>query len=365
MNFVYADVKGNIGLIGAGYFPIVSSQEKPWLPMDGTGEGDISGRIPYEQIPRIYNPSNHWIATANQPQVDNQFPYYIGTTLYFDSGARADRIGELLQGKHNLTINDMQKMQLDVVDPVFSKVLPKLLEALSGDDLSELEQQVLVSLKDWQGEMNGDSSSAATWWHFWDDYVHFTFDPWWEKYQVPANKGRVPIGVSSNNPSLEQDLINWTLKDPQNAFFSNPISGESHDSKDLMRKSFHNTVHDLAEKFGSDSSVWRWDKLHTRNYPALTGLKALGYGPYGDGGDQHTINAAPSLKSKHGPTWRMITDWGDGTTIGQYPGGQSENPLSPWYKDRFPDWWQGQYKSLFNFEETNNVKKQVRWHLVH
>jgi penicillin amidase len=28
---------------------------------------------------------------------------------------------------------------------------------------------------------------------------------------------------------------------------------------------------------------------------------------------------------------------------GVYPGGQSENPASPWYADQIPLWWDNQY----------------------
>jgi penicillin amidase len=31
------------------------------------------------------------------------------------------------------------------------------------------------------------------------------------------------------------------------------------------------------------------------------------------------------------------------TAEGVYPGGQSENPASPWYDDQILLWWDGQY----------------------
>ncbi|HZK73753.1 MAG TPA: penicillin acylase family protein, partial [Clostridia bacterium] len=46
-NFVYADDAGNIGLISAGYYPLVA-QGQPWLPMPGTGEYDVTGTVPYD-----------------------------------------------------------------------------------------------------------------------------------------------------------------------------------------------------------------------------------------------------------------------------------------------------------------------------
>src|SRR6266478_9782915 len=53
-NFVYADDFGNIGLISAGYYPQVARGE-PCLPMPGTGEYDVTGTIPYNEIPQAFN----------------------------------------------------------------------------------------------------------------------------------------------------------------------------------------------------------------------------------------------------------------------------------------------------------------------
>jgi penicillin amidase len=42
----------------------------------------------------------------------------------------------------------------------------------------------------------------------------------------------------------------------------------------------------------------------------------------------------------------MIVGWsGPGRPVGEgiYPGGQSENPASPWYANLVGDWWNGRY----------------------
>jgi penicillin amidase len=42
----------------------------------------------------------------------------------------------------------------------------------------------------------------------------------------------------------------------------------------------------------------------------------------------------------------MIVDWtgrGHASAEGVYPGGQGENPASPWYSDQMADWWDGRY----------------------
>ena len=55
------------------------------------------------------------------------------------------------------------------------------------------------------------------------------------------------------------------------------------------------------------------------------------------------------LVSHAGPSWRMIVDWtgrDSATGEGVYPGGQSENPASPWYSDQMADWWNGRYLTM-------------------
>ena len=78
-NFVYADDRGNIGAISAGYYPVVRHGD-PWLPMPGTGADDVAGVIPYPAVPQVYDPPGHVVATANQRPVGGSYPYYIGTT---------------------------------------------------------------------------------------------------------------------------------------------------------------------------------------------------------------------------------------------------------------------------------------------
>jgi penicillin G amidase len=58
-NFVYADDRGNIGAISAGYYPQVRHGD-PWLPLPGTGADDVAGVIPYAAVPQVYDPPGLW-----------------------------------------------------------------------------------------------------------------------------------------------------------------------------------------------------------------------------------------------------------------------------------------------------------------
>ncbi len=114
-----------------------------------------------------------------------------------------------------------------------------------------------------------------------------------------------------------------------------------------MRTAFAATVRQLVDTLHQSPQGWTWGALHTRQFPSLTGAAALGYGPRASGGDLWTVDAAEGgMNSVVGPSWRMVVAWsGTGAPVadGIYPGGQSENPASPWYSDMVADWWAGTY----------------------
>jgi penicillin amidase len=113
-----------------------------------------------------------------------------------------------------------------------------------------------------------------------------------------------------------------------------------------MLTAFRAAVRHLSSTLGGAPSSWTWGRLHSREFPALSGADGLGYGPRPDGGDPFTPDAANGgLTSSDGPSWRMIASLSPAGTSAQgvYPGGQSENPASPWYTDQVPLWWDGKY----------------------
>jgi penicillin amidase len=165
-NFVYADDRGNIGLISAGYYPLVAKGQ-PWLPMPGTGEFDVTGTIPYEDIPQAYNPPDHIVWSANQRQVTSKYPYYIGTASnFFDPGYRANEIRRVLSRPGKLSAEDMMALQTDTRDFLASEIVPVLLRTLGGEQLSGIESAAVALLRDWDYRMEADSPAATIWFYF-------------------------------------------------------------------------------------------------------------------------------------------------------------------------------------------------------
>jgi penicillin amidase len=348
LNFVYADNHGNIGAISAGYYPIVN-RGTPWFPMPGTGADDVAGVIPYADVPQSYDPPGHVIATANQRPVTAAYPYYIGTTAnFFDPGYRASGEYAFLDRRSNMTMSAFAALQNSQVDELAVRLLPSIDKMLRGGALTSMDKQALALLRGWNYSMDASSAAASIWWALWTDYLYTTFEPWWRSAGVPVQLDRAGLTPSTGQASLVQLLERWTLTDHANPVFS-PPGNPSGTAASVLRAAFETAVAQLHGKLGGGPSSWAWGKLHSRRFPSLLRAAGLGYGPQSAGGDQWTVDAADGLPvSEAGPSWRMIVQPGVAgqsppSGWGIYPGGQSENPASPWYENLVADWWNGRY----------------------
>jgi penicillin G amidase len=367
-NFVYADDRGNIGAISAGYYPI-TRHGTPWLPMPGTGADDVAGVIPYRSVPQSYDPPGHVIATANQRPVTSAYPYYIGTTAdFFDPSYRASREYAFLNARSGMTVASFAKLATSQIDDLAEQVLPRMLGLLRGAKLTSGQQQAVALLRGWNYSMDENSAAAAIWWTLWSDYLAGTFTPWWNFAKVPVRLDRSGLAVSASQFSLVQVLEHWTLTDPRAPAFS-PPGARAGTAATVLRAALATAVGRLHARLGGGPSSWTWGKLHGRVFPSLLGAQALGYGPEPAGGDLWTVDAADGLpNSTAGPSWRMIVRWpgrgGRGlvTAVGVYPGGQSENPASPWYENLIADWWNGKYLAMPAAGAT--ASGRPRWELV-
>jgi penicillin amidase len=113
-----------------------------------------------------------------------------------------------------------------------------------------------------------------------------------------------------------------------------------------MLAAFREAVAHLEGKFGGPPGSWAWGREHSRSFPSLTGASGLGYGPRAAGSDPVAEDAADGgMDASTGPSWRMIVSFASSgpSAQGVYPGGQSENPASPWYANLVPLWWDGRY----------------------
>ncbi|HYL07603.1 MAG TPA: penicillin acylase family protein [Candidatus Udaeobacter sp.] len=363
-NFVYADDQGNIGLISAGYFPIVAKGQ-PWLPMPGTGEYDVVGTIPFDQIPQRYDPPDGVIWSANQRQVTAGYPYYIGTTSnFFDTGYRANEIHRVLSQPGKLSASDMQALQTDTRDFLAAEIVPVLLKSLDGTHMTASQSEAVSLLQSWDFRMDTGSAAASLWWTFWQTYMDDTFNPWWTSRHVPVGRTDTLPGSASTelDVALATDLEAWTLNNPENPAFSGPGTS-ARTAVDVQRLAFGQAVQKLAKQLGGAPESWTWGRLHTRVLENFAQIKDLNYGPRAERGVANTPLAAHGFPSVDGPSWRMVVDWGAHIFQAVFPGGQSENPASDWYSNRVETWFDGRLDPMLTADEAAATAGAKSWNL--
>src|SRR5262249_35107361 len=95
LNFVYADVGGNIGWVAAALTPI--RKHDGLLPLPGRGGFDWQGSLDAKDLPQSFNPKTGWLATANHNILPKDYKHQIA--YEWAAGYRFERIRQVLDSK--------------------------------------------------------------------------------------------------------------------------------------------------------------------------------------------------------------------------------------------------------------------------
>ena len=341
-NFVFASWGGSvpastIAIRSNGLFPI-RNNSLGRVPMDGSsGDYDWTGWVPFDQYPEAVNPPEGFLASANQIPDGDRVPY-LG--WQWDPGYRARRINRLLNAtiaaNGTVSPDDMRAFQGDTADLAAEAFIPYVGDAAIRCGSVQCAS-ALFALLTWDRRMEPDRAGATIWYTFITKFREDTFRDEWDR----GNVSDLPLPYPNVLERLVEQVPNSTWFDDVRT----PATVERRD--DIIRRAFNETVADLGSRLGADPLSWTWGRIHTRLFPALSGLEALQRGPFVAEGDDLTLDPGAGLQATHGPSWRMTVTLGtpeNSTTV--YPGGQSGNPLSRHYADQLDVWLQRGYKTI-------------------
>ncbi|HEV7618668.1 MAG TPA: penicillin acylase family protein, partial [Burkholderiaceae bacterium] len=155
-NIVYADIDGNIGFIAPGRVPIRKPENdlKGLAPAPGWDSSyDWAGFIPFDALPRQYNPVSQRVVTANQKIVGPDYAHFL--TSEWTLPYRADRIAALLDAKPKHSMSSFAQIQKDDVSLAAQELLPLLRQTVPRSDRA---RTALAVLSRWDGTMAADRS---------------------------------------------------------------------------------------------------------------------------------------------------------------------------------------------------------------
>ena len=343
-NIVYADIEGNIGFVAAGRVPHRKSNNdlKGMAPAPGwQAKYDWADYIPFEQLPRSFNPDTGAIVTANHRITPPGYPHFISSD--WQPPYRADRIQQLLDATPKHTVQSFARIQADVVSLAMRELLPKL---LATRPRSEAARKALALLANWDGTMAAERAEPLIAWAWWRELTR-------------------AIYADELGDAFRQ---NWLTRA---AFLNSVLSGDAERARwcddvhtpaietceEALALSLDAALADLAHRYGADQARWRWGEAHAARHehrpfgrqPLLAPLFDI---TLPSPGDAYTVNVgrnnlndeAQPFANRHAASLRAIYDLSDlENSLYIHSGGQSGNILSEHYKAFSEAWAKNEY----------------------
>ena len=348
-NFVFADNQGNIAYKSNGNVPI-RKKGNGNLPVPGySSEYGWTGYISYDKLPKIVNPEQGFIATANTETVKTDYH----TSNVWAQPYRKARIDEVLSEKNDLTADDMKKLQMDTKNLYAKEFLTNLLKNVNKDKVSKNE--VYDKLSSWDNIDNKDEAAPLI------------FDAWMKKIQAYILKDKMSEEAYKFMPHKES-YVDKILRDSLNGKKINLIE-EKGGLNTVLTESLNETISELEGKYGKDVNKWKWGNGHTLSFrhPLSKSSALLAYflnpKEYPISGSKVTVQAAKQNEEglvNHGASWRFVYDFDTKTGYHVVGPGQSGHVLSDNYDDQITKWVNGEYTS----ESIGNIPKGKTLELV-
>jgi penicillin amidase len=322
------------------------------LPVPGASGLEWSGFIPLDQLPRQFNPTVGFYATANNKTTPENYPYTVGFEW---SQTRVERIDEVLNQARDsgtkLSVKDMEDLQNDVTSLPARELMPLLREAMAKQPNKAAEAGKL--LLSWDGRLAENSAAAAVyevWFHGLTSTMSRRMtarDPHYELNITPVAMLRLllePAAIFANTTVTGGSGCNMQT-----------LTVDSETARDnFILDSLNKAWLQLEKLQGPDATQWSWGKLHRvswhhaldKNKEWAEMLDPAGAARPGDG---NTVDATggTGYAQTHGASYREIfdlADWDRSVAI-DVPG-ESGQPGSPHYADLLPLWEKGEYFSL-------------------
>jgi penicillin G amidase len=253
-NIVYADVDGNIGYQSPGRIPVRGKGDGKW-PAPGWDPGyDWTGMVPFAELPTLYNPAQGYVVTANQAVTGPGYPRFL--TDDWSYGYRSQRLNELIGGGGKLSIEDVQRIQMDSRNGLAPALVPALLAA----PVSERAARARELLRDWDYQQPADgrrgspqarSSAAAAYFNaVWRQVLLRTFDELPEDFR-PGGEDRW------------FEVVRALLATPSSPWWDDRSTPSTEDATAILVAAQREADEELRDRLGADPQNWRWGKLHT------------------------------------------------------------------------------------------------------
>ncbi|PIC95559.1 penicillin acylase family protein [Sporosarcina sp. P26b] len=344
-NFVFASTDGTIAYKANGRIPIRKQGDAQLAVPGDSSDYGWEGYIPYDELPRVVNPDEGFIATANNEVVNESYPYHI--TKFWAQPYRFERIAEVLREGDNFTTDDMMKLQMDQKNLYAAEFLDSMIGSVKNKDQSGDYKDTLEMLQNWDQIDSKDSSAPLI------------FHKWMKQLQIDMFRDEMPSDVYELMPGKNQ-ITDELLRKGYNGEESVWLE-EKQGVDQWVYDAFSKAMKNIANDFGDKQKKWAWGDYHKLTFPhplaSASPLFAKLLNPEKQpiGGSNITVQAAAFKDDgsvNHGASWRFVADLDDLTKTYHVVGpGQSGHLKSKWFHDQAEDWALGNYHETLMSED--------------
>lgn len=342
LNVLLADDRGQIAWTLMGRIPRRYGNDGSISRSWADGTVGWQGYVEAKQLPRIINPPEGLLASANERRLGKDYPYVIGRQ--FANGYRAYRITQRLKQQQTIDEMAMFELQLDTENEFhdfYRQLALSVLPAKASEqqaDLRELRETVLA----WNGKADTDSKGFALLVRFRKLLAETVLSPFLAACRE-ADKNFEYSWTTIDTP-LQAML---TEKIPQ--LLPDPLHYPNWDAFILAQ--LKHSAQQLKAKYpGVKLSELTWGRVNKAhfshpfsNFSSLLGLFLNMPEDELSGCSGCVRVAVPSF----GASERLVVSPAHlDDALLHMPGGQSAHPLSPYYRDQQRYWVQGLPLSL-------------------
>ena len=333
-NIVYADTAGNTGLISPARVPMRRKGDGS-MPVPGwTGEYDWAGFVPFDALPRAYNPAGGILVNANARVVSDYYRYFISRD--WAEPYRQRRAGQLLREVERHPVYGMIAIQADNLTLDSVEMVPVLLRAAPRTPRA-------AKVHDLLGRWNHFMLASRP--------EPLIYTAWLTELQRGLIGDELGEELYASLAVPNVPLMLRILRD-QPGWCDDGGTKGMETCDDIIARSLERALDGIAAQQGADIDKWQWGQAHlaVHRHPLFDGVPLLrdiaSVRFPSDGGAQTLNRAQPSylgarpFDAVHGAGYRGVYDFADlDNSRFAIPLGQSGNMLSPWARN-FVERWQ-------------------------
>lgn len=341
-NMIVADTAGSIAIRSTGKYPIRADSGRGTAILEGnTRKNDWIGFRPVARYPQSVRPTQGFLASANQEPIDPEFDkLYFGVDGHYEIW-RALQINRLLRADSSMTPEKMRQFQTNPGSVRADRIVPAFVQSgkarVSTDTASSLKA-ALAMLSAWDRQYTKENTGARL------------FETTLGRVVQQLYEELIPRGKDARVATPSESRLLQLLADSANGWWDDKRTRDVTETRDQIIAGALAWAYDtLVVQYGDPTkNPWTWERTTPAHPSHLLRLEGFGAPHVGINGGRGTLNpSVASRRANFGASWRMVVELDKQPVVrATYPGGQSGNPASPRYLDRYPLWAKGTLDSV-------------------